>query len=86
MQTGLDRSAPTWQAHFEDLAHHRFHSIGMARIVALASFRAIKRLARTPDGCVISSMSFKTSLRDAANWSAKPMRLLQGGQGRENLP
>jgi hypothetical protein len=25
-----ERSAETWQAHFEDLGEHRFHSIGMA--------------------------------------------------------
>jgi len=30
MQLASDRSAPTWQAHFADLADHRFHSIGMA--------------------------------------------------------
>jgi hypothetical protein len=30
IQRASDRSAQTWQAHFEDLDHHRFHSIGMA--------------------------------------------------------
>ena len=30
MQLAADRSAETWKAHFEDLGHHRFHSIGMA--------------------------------------------------------
>ena len=30
IQLASDRSAPTWQAHFEDLGHHRFDSIGMA--------------------------------------------------------
>src|SRR5713101_10042064 len=30
IQLASDRSAQTWQAHFEDLDHHRFHSIGMA--------------------------------------------------------
>ncbi len=30
MQLASDRSAQTWQAHFEDLGEHRFHSIGMA--------------------------------------------------------
>ena len=30
IQLASDRSAPTWQAHFADLADHRFHSIGMA--------------------------------------------------------
>ena len=30
IQLASDRSAQTWQAHFEDLSHHRFHSIGMA--------------------------------------------------------
>src|SRR5712691_4901530 len=30
MQLASDRSAQTWEAHFEDLGEHRFHSIGMA--------------------------------------------------------
>ena len=30
MQLASDRSAETWQAHFDDLGEHRFHSIGMA--------------------------------------------------------
>ena len=30
IQLASDRSAQTWQAHFEDLGEHRFHSIGMA--------------------------------------------------------
>ena len=30
IQLASDRSAQTWQAHFEDLGHHLFHSIGMA--------------------------------------------------------
>jgi len=30
MQLASDRSAETWQAHFDDLGAHRFHSIGMA--------------------------------------------------------
>jgi len=30
IQLASERSAETWQAHFEDLSEHRFHSIGMA--------------------------------------------------------
>ena len=30
IQLASDRSAQTWQAHFDDLGEHRFHSIGMA--------------------------------------------------------
>lgn len=30
IQLASDRAAPTWQAHFEDLSDHHFHSIGMA--------------------------------------------------------
>ncbi len=30
IQLAPDRSAPTWKAHFEDLGHHHFQSIGMA--------------------------------------------------------
>src|SRR6266699_2569429 len=30
IQLASDRSAETWQAHFDDLGEHRFHSIGMA--------------------------------------------------------
>ena len=30
IQLASDRSAQTWQAHFEDLGRHLFHSIGMA--------------------------------------------------------
>ena len=30
IQLASERSAETWQAHFEDLGNHRFHSIGMA--------------------------------------------------------
>jgi len=30
IQLASDRSAETWQAHFDDLGDHRFHSIGMA--------------------------------------------------------
>jgi hypothetical protein len=30
IQLASERSAETWQAHFEDLGAHRFHSIGMA--------------------------------------------------------
>jgi hypothetical protein len=30
IQRAADRSAQTWQAHFEDLGDHLFHSIGMA--------------------------------------------------------
>jgi hypothetical protein len=30
IQLASERSAETWQAHFDDLGHHRFHSIGMA--------------------------------------------------------
>jgi hypothetical protein len=30
IQLASDRSAETWQAHFDDLGAHRFHSIGMA--------------------------------------------------------
>jgi hypothetical protein len=30
IQRATDRSAQTWQAHFEDLGDHLFHSIGMA--------------------------------------------------------
>src|SRR6266581_455578 len=30
IQLASERSAETWQAHFDDLGEHRFHSIGMA--------------------------------------------------------
>jgi len=30
IQLASERSAETWQAHFDDLGHHHFHSIGMA--------------------------------------------------------
>jgi len=30
IQLASDRSAETWKAHFDDLGHHHFHSIGMA--------------------------------------------------------
>jgi hypothetical protein len=30
IELAADRSAQTWQAHFEDLGNHLFHSIGMA--------------------------------------------------------
>ena len=30
IQLASERSAETWQAHFDDLGQHRFHSIGMA--------------------------------------------------------
>ena len=30
IELGSDRSAQTWQTHFEDLGAHRFHSLGMA--------------------------------------------------------
>jgi hypothetical protein len=30
IQLASERSAEIWQAHFDDLGHHRFHSIGMA--------------------------------------------------------
>ncbi len=30
IELASDRSAQTWQTHFEDLGNHLFHSIGMA--------------------------------------------------------
>src|SRR5262245_15116690 len=30
IQLASERSAETWKAHFDDLGHHHFHSIGMA--------------------------------------------------------
>jgi len=30
IELAVDRSAETWEAHFKDLGHHLFHSIGMA--------------------------------------------------------
>src|SRR6266699_2703835 len=73
IQLASDRSAQTWQAHLTTSGSTASTASAWPRIVALASWPAIKRRAKMGDGCVIGSMSFKTSLTDASNWSAKPM-------------
>ena len=75
IELASDRSAETWQAHFEALADHHFVSLGMAsdRGLGLASWLATRPSATQPCGWQIISTSFATSSRCYINWSAKPI-------------
>ena len=63
IELASDRSAETWEAHFKDLGASPLpqHWHGL-RSGPLACGRLSSGLPRWHDGCVISSMSFKTFL------------------------
>jgi len=63
IQLASDRCAPTWQTHLRTSAIITCTVSAWPLIEALAWWPATRQLAKTPSGCVISFMNFKTSFK-----------------------